>query len=69
MNTHNLIGRNPEGHHDWVSRDYIDIDCNATGCVYNRISKCMVPSQCKITEDGRCEGFKMKSSPTNIDGD
>ena len=41
-----------------VSRDWEDIDCSATACIYNRIKKCTVPSLAKIGEDGRCGGFK-----------
>ena len=66
---HNLIDHNPDGHHNWVSRDYKDIDCHATGCEYNHLCKCMVPSQCRIAADGRCEGFEAKPLPKEIDGD
>ena len=41
-----------------VSRDWEDVDCRATGCRFNRNEKCMVPSRCKISADGRCEGFE-----------
>lgn len=46
---------------DWrhpVSRDYQEIDCNASSCMFNKDSKCTTPSLAKIGEDGRCEGFK-----------
>jgi len=59
---------NRGGHHDWVSRDYEDIDCQAVGCQFNRSEKCMVPSRCKITADGRCEGFQAKPMP-KVEGD
>lgn len=54
-----------------VSRDWEDIDCKAVGCRYNRGEKCMVPSRCKIGEDGRCTGFEAKPMEKNkkIDGD
>jgi hypothetical protein len=62
-----LIGHGG-GHHDWLSRDYLDIDCKATGCMFNRDEKCMVPSRAKIGPDGRCEGFQVP--PTKkIEGD
>lgn len=57
------------GHHDWISRDYEDIDCNAVGCIFNKLKKCMVPTNCKIGSDGRCQGFTPKSTPTKPDGD
>lgn len=56
-------------HHDWVSRDYLDVDCQAVGCLFNRDNKCMVPSKCKIATDGRCEGFQARTMPKVIDGD
>ena len=55
-------------HHDWLSRDWLDIDCRATGCMYNAGGKCMVPSRCKINPDGRCAGFEAKPMP-KVDGD
>lgn len=60
---------NSGGHHDWVSRDYADIDCQATGCMFNSQKKCNVPSRCKITPTGSCEGFTAKPLPPKIDGD
>lgn len=73
MSAHGLMGRmakgNRGGHHDWVSRDYEDIDCRAEGCKFNIGKKCMTPSRCKISNDGRCEGFKPKPPPRGIDGD
>ena len=72
MSYHGLMGRMPKGnrggHHDWLSRDWEDIDCLATGCMFNRNEKCSVPSLCKIGEDGRCEGFKAKPM-AKVDGD
>lgn len=59
---------NHGGHHDWLSRDYEDIDCKAVGCVYNNNLKCAVPTLCKITDDGRCAGFVAKKMP-KIEGD
>lgn len=35
-------------HHDWVSRDYADIDCKATGCKFNICGSCATPSRAKI---------------------
>lgn len=57
------------GHHDWLSRDYEDIDCQATGCMFNKDKKCAVPSVCKIGPTGSCEGFKAKPLPPKLDGD
>jgi len=58
-----------DGHHDWISRDWLDIDCQAVGCMFNRDKKCMVPSRCKIADDGRCLGFLAKQQPKQLDGD
>lgn len=73
MNTHGLFARiakgNSGGHHDWVSRDYEDLTCHATGCMFNREKKCMVPSRCKISPDGKCEGFKVPPAKRGLDGD
>lgn len=53
-----------------VSRDWEDIDCRATGCIYNRSLKCGVPSLCEIGEDGRCKGFRASTqNVTKVDGD
>lgn len=56
------------GHHDWVSRDYEEVDCKATGCLFNRNETCMVPSRCKIGNDGRCAGFEASPSK-EVEGD
>lgn len=56
-------------HHDWVSRDYEEIDCRAVGCFWNRGEKCTVPSLCKIGDDGRCEGFRARGDKGKVDGD
>lgn len=63
-------GRLPKnsGHHSFGSRDYEDIDCKAVGCRYNAAEKCMVPSRCRIGEDGRCRGFEVKPPP-KVEGD
>ena len=53
---HGLMHRRPHGFP--VSRDWADIDCWATGCRWNQHEKCIVPSICKITADGRCKGFE-----------
>ena len=55
-------------HHDWLSRDYLDIDCKATVCKFNIHEKCAAPSLCKITPDGRCEGFQARPMP-KVEGD
>ena len=62
-------GLSAGGHHPWASRDYEEIDCEATGCMFNRGKKCMTPSICKIAADGRCEGFSPKPLPPVKDGD
>jgi hypothetical protein len=54
-----VYGLMPRRHHSFpVSRDWQDIDCWATGCRWNKLEKCIVPSICKITADGRCKGFE-----------
>ena len=62
-------GRRPYGFP--VSRDWEDLDCKATGCKWNRNEHCMFPAQCKISDDGRCQGFVAKAMETNKkpDGD
>ena len=71
--TKGICGRighhNPGGHHDWISRDYEDLDCQAIGCVFNIDKKCAVPTRCKIAADGRCEGFKARPTPRGLHGD
>ncbi len=61
--------QNHGGHHDWVSRDYEDIDCKAVNCMFNKSEKCMVPSRCKIGSDGRCEGFQIAPMKLKVEGD
>lgn len=61
--------RNPGGHHDWISRDYEEISCQATGCKYNVQKFCMVPSRCEIGPDGKCKGFEAPPLKTKVDGD
>jgi hypothetical protein len=56
-------------HHGWASRDYADIDCNATGCMWNKHLKCSVPSLCEILPDGKCKGFKIPPQQRGLDGD
>lgn len=55
-------------HHDWISRDYETIACQAIGCRYNRNRECIVPSRCKIGPDGRCQGFEAPPKK-KIEGD
>lgn len=50
-----------------VSRDWADLDCWATGCRWNQQEKCIVPSICKITADGRCKGFDPKPLPSQAE--
>lgn len=72
MTTHGLVGRIGHSHKggpDWVSRDYVDLGCKAVGCMFNIGEKCAVPSHCKITPDGRCEGFRPRPTPAKPDGD
>lgn len=71
MSTHGLVARIDHGtlHHPWASRDYEEIDCQATGCRYNRERQCMVPSRCKISPEGRCEGFESPPLKKQVDGD
>ena len=64
---HGRIGKNYD--HGWQSRDTKDVDCKATGCMFNIAEKCAVPSHCKITATGSCEGFKAKPMPPKVDGD
>jgi hypothetical protein len=52
-----------------VSRDWADMDCRAEGCRYNVHKKCAVPSRCKISNDGRCEGFEARPVNKQVDGD
>lgn len=53
-----------------VSRDWEDIDCKATGCLYNVREKCATPSRCKIGDMGECTGFEVKPfNPKQVDGD
>ena len=64
---HGPIGKNYD--HGWQSRDTKDVDCKATGCMFNRAEKCAVPTRCKITTTGSCEGFQAKPLPPKVDGD
>lgn len=64
---HGRIGKHYD--HGWQSRDTKDVDCKATGCMFNRAEKCAVPTRCKITTTGSCEGFQAKPMPPKVDGD
>lgn len=66
-----LIGRVSKGssHHDWVSRDYQDVDCLAVACMFNRDKKCMVPSRANFGPDARCTGFQLPPQKGKVDGD
>ena len=71
METHGLMPRQNRPYGFPVSRDWEDVDCMATGCRYNISCKCAVPSRCKISAEGKCEGFE--APPVNLnrklDGD
>lgn len=54
-----LMGRRARGHGFPVSRDWADLDCKAIGCRWNRNEQCIVPSRCKISNDGKCIGFEI----------
>jgi hypothetical protein len=71
MRTDGLMPRVGHGsdHLPWLSRDWLDIDCQAIGCKFNINKKCMTPSICKISPEGRCEGFTPKPLAAKIDGD
>lgn len=56
-------------HHGWVSRDYLTIHCQATGCVWNNGKECMASSLAKIDAQGHCGGFRAKPGPKKPDGD
>lgn len=57
-------------HHNWISRDYLDIDCLAVGCEFNIEKKCGAPSRCEVGLDGRCLGFLIKKFDIKkLDGD
>jgi len=51
-------------HHDGypVSRDYglPNYPCQATTCLFNKFSTCIIPSRCEIGEDGRCKGYVLR---------
>jgi len=64
-----MAKHNPGGHNDFVSRDYAEIDCRATGCMWNRKEKCMVPGLAKIDPEGKCSGFKVAPQKRGLDGD
>jgi len=53
------------GHKYPYSRDWIDIDCTAVSCKWNKSNKCSVPSLAIIGEDGRCNGFKTNNKGNN----
>lgn len=67
MRARGRIGKH--GGHGWQSRDTLHIDCQAIGCTFNMLKVCMVPSICKINDQGQCEGFKAKPLPKKLDGD
>jgi hypothetical protein len=43
-----------------VSRDWVDIDCNAVACINNRNKKCIIPSLAIIGYNGVCVNFHIK---------
>lgn len=61
-------GKGGHDHHPWISRDYLDVDCQAVGCMFNREKKCSVPSLYNIGPDGRCTGF-MVPPQKKVEGD
>jgi len=54
---HSWLGHGGDWRHP-VSRDYQEIDCNASSCMFNKDSKCTTPSLAKIGMDGWCGGFR-----------
>ena len=56
-------------HHGWLSRDYLRLDCRATGCVWNKSGECMASSLAKISATSSCDGFRPKPGPKQPDGD
>lgn len=70
MNSHEIHGLMPRRPHGYpVSRDWAHVDCKATGCRFNQSEKCIVPSRCKINNEGRCEGFEAPPFNPKVDGD
>jgi hypothetical protein len=72
MNKHSLVDDGRTGKHydhGWQSRDTKDIDCKATGCLFNRAETCMVPTRCQINATGGCAGFEPVPLPAKLDGD
>jgi hypothetical protein len=57
-NKFSLMADRIPGYNFPISRDWEDIDCNATTCLWNKNKKCTVPSTAKIGENGRCLGYK-----------
>lgn len=69
---HGLVANERTGKnydHGWQSRDTKDVDCKAIGCMFNVAEKCAVPTRCKITMTGNCEGFQAKPLLSKVDGD
>jgi hypothetical protein len=60
---------NRRGDHDFVSRDWKHVVCAATGCRWNIVGECAVPSRCEIQDDGRCKGFETPLMKPKLDGD
>lgn len=54
---HHIPEHNYPFSRDW-GLDYIK--CSAESCICNRDGKCIIPSMCKIGDDGRCVNFKVK---------
>lgn len=44
---------------DWAYDSFV---CKATKCVANENDFCIVPSLCKINEEGRCGNYRKKSN-------
>lgn len=68
MKIKNLLSRIRHSNYFPVSRDYEEIDCEATGCKFNRYRKCMTPSIAVIDKNGKCKGF-LPFTVKKVDGD
>lgn len=64
LKTNRLMPHHIPGHDFPFSRDWgIDnIKCSAVSCICNVSGECVIPSLCRIGDDGRCVNFKLKES-------